>query len=97
MTKLDGRTLEAQFINRVREELRGQIGNPTPVQELLIDRAALLSLRLAQIDRKILNDDDLTTIDSYSITDALVKCCQALGVTKTSMRPSLRSIMAVAD
>src|ERR1700686_337783 len=63
--KLDGRTKEAMLMRRVRAELLAHIGgNPTVTQRLLIDRAAILTLKAAQIDLKILAGEELTTHDN---------------------------------
>jgi hypothetical protein len=65
LAKLDGRTREAALVRRVREELLAHVGQrPTITQRLLIDRAAILSLRLAQIDRRIFADETLTILDN---------------------------------
>src|SRR5436309_1690459 len=65
LAKLDGSTREALLIARVRAELRAHVGgNPNPVQRALIERAALLSLRVAQLDAKILAGETLTLHDN---------------------------------
>src|SRR5437763_209650 len=63
--KVDGRTREAQLMHRVRKELTKQVGpNPTTTQRMLIDRAVILSLRIAQLDRKIVADQHFTILDN---------------------------------
>jgi hypothetical protein len=65
LAKLDGRTREAALMRRVRAELTGHVGgNPTFPQKCLIERAAVLALRMAQIDQKIMTGEDLTTHDN---------------------------------
>lgn len=55
LAKLDGRTREAALMRRVRAELTAYVGgSPTFPQRSLIDRAAILALRMAQIDEKII-------------------------------------------
>jgi hypothetical protein len=47
LAKLDGRTREAALVRRVRAELTAHVGgNPTFPQRMLIDRAAVLALRM---------------------------------------------------
>jgi len=54
LTRLDGRTKESAFLREVRSELLEHWPNPTITQRLLIDRAAILCLRLAQIDARVI-------------------------------------------
>jgi hypothetical protein len=72
---LDKRRKEAWFLERVRESLTEQVGgDPTFSQQLLIQRASILMLRLSMIDQKIIDDDPFTTADNnYTIawTNAL--------------------------
>jgi hypothetical protein len=57
LVKINGNTREGWFLTAVRTELIEHVGaDPTAVQKLLIDRAAVLSLRLAQIDKKIFTE-----------------------------------------
>jgi hypothetical protein len=63
--KLDGRVKEARLMNRVRAELIAHVGGrPSATQRLLIERAAILSLKAAQIDLKILAGEELTQHDN---------------------------------
>ena len=48
---LDGRTYEGQLARRMRAAFREQIGNPNPVEAALIDRAVMLSLQIARLDK----------------------------------------------
>ena len=65
LADLDGRSKEAKFLKRIREELTSLIaGRPNAAQRLLIDRAAILALRCAQIDERILYGEILTAHDN---------------------------------
>jgi hypothetical protein len=67
----------------VRADLIAHVGgNPTIVQKMLIDRAAILSLRLAMADARII-DDRLTQFDNCQLIawqNALTRTLVALGV-----------------
>jgi hypothetical protein len=82
----------------VRTQLLQHVGsNPTITQKYLIDRAAILSLRLAQIDKKIIEETTLTILDNNQIVawqNCLTRVLVALGVNKPQAlrRPSLTDI-----
>jgi hypothetical protein len=84
LVKLDGRTKESQLMRRVRDELTRHVGgNPSVTQRLLIDRAVIFSLRVSQIDRKILAGEPLTLHDTnhaIAWNNALRRTLVALGV-----------------
>jgi hypothetical protein len=62
---VDGRTRAAALLRRVRRELTEFVGpNPTVTQRMMIDRAVILSLRLAQLDRKIVAEEHFTILDN---------------------------------
>ena len=90
LAKLDGRSREANLLRRIRADLLKHIGgNPTVVQEMLIQRACVLSLRLAQIDRKIFADTELTLHDNQwtvAWQNALTRTLLALGVHQEAAR-----------
>jgi hypothetical protein len=100
LTKLDGRTREAVLMRRVRDELTRHVGgNPSVTQRLLIDRAAVLSLRVAQIDQKILAGEPLTLHDSnfaLAWNNALRRTLVQLGVesAERASAPSLHDHIA---
>jgi hypothetical protein len=99
LIKVDGRTKEAALLQRVRKELSEHVGpNPTYIQNYLIDRAAILSLRLAQIDQRIIDETPLTILDNSQTVawqNALTRVLVALGVKKDAVkRPSLTDINA---
>lgn len=103
LAKLDGRRKEAWLMRRVREELTEHVGgHPTITQRLLIERAAVLILRLAKIDQKIVDDRPFTLIDNNSTIawqNALTRCLVALGVHQDAARAgsSLGSVLQELD
>lgn len=65
IANLDPQTPEAQLMRRVRAELTEHVGgHPSVTERMLIERATMLSLRVAQIDAKILSDEVLTLHDN---------------------------------
>jgi hypothetical protein len=83
LRKLDKRTREAGYMAWVERDLTEHCGgNPTVVQRMLIDRAAILSLRLAMADARIIADR-LTQLDNLQLIawqNALTRTLTALGV-----------------
>jgi hypothetical protein len=100
LAKLDGRTREAALMRRVLADLTRHVGGaPTVVQRMLIERAAVLTLRLAQLDRKILADHALTIHDNnHAIAwqNALTRALVALGVHQQAA-PALSLSQYLAD
>jgi hypothetical protein len=82
--KLDGRTKEAALMRRVRAELTAHVGgNPNAVQRALIERAVILSLRVAQIDARIVAGETLTLHDNnfaLAWNNALRRTMAAIGL-----------------
>jgi hypothetical protein len=65
LATIDARTKEGALVRRVKAELTALVGgNPTHDQAMLIDRTAIITLHLAQLDRKIMAGEDLTLHDS---------------------------------
>ena len=98
MAKFDGRTREAWFMARIKRDLTAHIGGkPTTVQRMMIDRAAVLMLRLAKLDDKIINETGPLTLHdtNYVIAwqNSLTRCLVALGVNAAAApAPSLADI-----
>lgn len=64
LAKLDQRTREARILHDTREALTEHIGeNPSATARALIDRAAWLSLRVAQMDAKMAAGNAFTDHD----------------------------------
>src|SRR3954452_4736963 len=74
----DGRSAEAQYLRRIRDELRQHVGgSPSIAQRLLIDRVAHVALRLSALDiEPMLNESgdylDLTRL----LADLLTQIAQ---------------------
>jgi hypothetical protein len=90
-------------MRQVRQDLTQHVaGKPSAVQRAMIERAVWLSLRLAQLDRKIADGKNFTQIDSncyLAWNNSLVRTLARLGVEPKSAtsRPSLQSILAEAS
>lgn len=71
-------------MKRVRAELTAAVGgNPDIIRQRLIDRACILSLRVAQLDAKIIAGGEMTTHDAnYALAwnNALRRCLAQLGI-----------------
>jgi hypothetical protein len=76
---------------RVRRDLTRYVGKPTVVQRMLIERAAVLILRLAKLDDKIINESGPLTLHdtNYVIAwqNALTRVLIALGVDQAVVQP----------
>ena len=80
LAKLDQRTREARLMRRVRADLTQHCGgSPSATQRALIERAVMLTLRVAQLDaRPALNPHDARTYLGW--VNTLARVMQALGV-----------------
>jgi hypothetical protein len=104
LAKVDRRTQSGKLLDAVRAELLEHVGpNPTPVQRMLIQRACVLSLRLAQIDRKIFEEREFTVMDNNQAVawqNAMTRCLVALGVRSQAAKngpAALTAILAELD
>lgn len=83
----DGRSVEARLLKKVRADLTAHLGGyPNLAQQLLIERAARLSLRLFELDRQLNEGEDLTATDHQHYANAeanLTKVISALGIKKS--------------
>jgi hypothetical protein len=91
-------------MRQVRQDLTQHVGGkPSAVQRAMIERAVWLSLRLAQLDRKIADSKNFTEIDSncyLAWNNSLVRTLARLGIEPSkprSAKPSLDSILAGAS
>ncbi|CEF48881.1 unnamed protein product [uncultured bacterium] len=85
-------------MRRVRAELTEDVGGrPTAIQRALIERAVWLSLRLAQLDRKIAGGKNFTEIDSNTYlawNNSYCRTVARLGIVKRNgSRPSHADIL----
>ena len=99
--KLDKRRKEAWFMTRVRRNLTEHVGNPSFVQRLLIERAAVLMLRLALFDQKVVDNEPIPLhSDQWIIAwqNALTRILATLGIKGTPGAPpaDLASYLATA-
>lgn len=83
-SKLDQRSSDGRFLKRLRADLARHVGgSPSTTQRLLIDRAAMLSLRLAKLDEKMVLGEGLTDHDTgvyLAWSNALARTLKALGL-----------------
>ena len=99
LAKVDGRSREARFLKLIRADLAEHLGgSPSATQRALIERAAWLSLRVAQLDGKIANGHNFTEHDSrtyLSWVNSLSRCLRELGLKPvTAPARSLADILA---
>ena len=71
LARCDGRSKEGRLLNQMRRELAKQLGgNPTAAQRAMIERCAMLQLRVAMLDRKVFDhsfsDYDAKTYIAWS-------------------------------
>jgi hypothetical protein len=99
VARVDRRTKYARLMQEVQAELLEHIGQPpNPVERMLIERAAVLSLRLAQIDKKIFAEQEFTILDNNQAVawqNALTRTLVALGVHREAARNGTTTSAAV--
>jgi hypothetical protein len=90
LSKRDGRTREARFLDSIRASLVGHLGGrPSATQSLLIQRAAQLTLRIDLLDRKMAENHELTDHDARTYlawTASLSRLLRALGMKGAEQR-----------
>jgi hypothetical protein len=91
LVEVDKRSREYRLMRQVRRDLTAHIGgNPNAAQRMLIERAVILSLRVAMLDQKIVNGEILTTLDNNQYlawSNSLVRTIARLGIDPTSVPP----------
>jgi hypothetical protein len=98
LAKLDGRTKEAALLRETRARLVAHVGgSPSAVQAELIERAAQLTLKVAQLDAKLdagaMTDHDHRHYLAWSNT--LTRTLAHLGLKAAAERaPSLADYLA---
>ena len=77
---IDGRTAQAQFMKRIKNDLTRHVGGqPSVTQRMAIDQCAMLSLRLHMMDRAELQDRSAKNTHEYAtLTSALSALLQQL-------------------
>jgi hypothetical protein len=98
LLQLDKRSREYRLMRQIRKDLTEHIGgSPSPVQRMLIERAVILSLRVALLDQKIVDGEILTTMDNNQYlawSNSLVRTLRELGVQPTDPpAPSLDAVL----
>ena len=98
---MDGRTREARFLAQTRQELTAHLGGkPSATQSVLIERAAMLRLHLAQLDEKALRAGNLTDHDHrhyLAWSNSLDRALRHLGLTGAEAKPiTLADILATS-
>lgn len=98
-TRLDGRTWEYRLLQKMRADLSGHVGGaPSAPQKALIDRAAWLTVYLAQQDARTASGEFMSEHMSrqyLSWNNSLVRAMRALGFKGATERgPTLREHLA---
>ena len=95
---IDGRLREARLMREITEELTAHCGgHPSAVQRRLIQRAAILHLRLALMDEQIEPDGSITEKHAREYlcwNNAYVRTLRTLGLKGVSSAPSLADYLA---
>jgi hypothetical protein len=99
LVEVDKRSREYRLMRQTRKDLTAHIGGyPNAAQKMLIERAVILNLRVAMLDRKIVSGEILTTMDNHQYlawSNSLVRTLRALGLAPASASaPSLNDIVA---
>ena len=79
MRAIDRRTLAGRHLADVRERLTALVGGEPDIgQREIIDRAAMLSLKIVQMDKKIMAGNDFSEHDSAFYLDWTDANCRIL-------------------
>jgi hypothetical protein len=97
--QLDKRSREYRLMRQIRKDLTEHVGGrPNPLQRMLIERAVVLSLRVAMIDQKIVAGEILTQMDNNQAlawNNALRRTLVSLGVQPAAApAPSLNDVLS---
>jgi hypothetical protein len=101
IARIDQRSRTARFMRRVRADLTAHVGGqPSTTQRLLIERATMLSLRIALFDVRVAEDGDFSEHDGKQYlawSNSLERCLGRLGLNaadKPYSGPSLSDYLA---
>ena len=90
LAKISGRTREGRIVRGVRADLTAHLGGkPSATQRVLIERAAMLTLRIALMDAKA-SDGRLSEKDGREYlawTNTLTRLMRQLGLKGTAQQP----------
>jgi hypothetical protein len=97
--KIDGRTWQGRLLEESRQDFTRHVGgDPSVVQRHLIERAAMLTLHMAQIDRRTAEGHAMTEHDSRTYlawSNSLTRTLAHLGLTKADETvPTLSDYLA---
>jgi hypothetical protein len=93
--KPDGRTREARLLRETRARLVAHVGgNPSATQASQIDRAAWLTLRLAQFDTMRARGEAVDDTLYLAWSNSLSRVMQRLGPAAPPPAPSLSEYLA---
>lgn len=100
MAKVDGRSKEALFMQRLRKELLAHVGgNPSATQRLLVERAVRLSMQVELMDERFFKDGELSDRNNRQLlawSNALTRTLSKLGINPTKSKvPTLTTIIGV--
>ena len=100
MAKVDGRSKEALFMQRLRKELLAHVGgSPSATQRLLVERAVRLSMQVELMDERFFKDGELSDRNNRQLlawSNALTRTLSKLGINPTKPKvPALTTIIGV--
>jgi hypothetical protein len=86
-------------MRQVREDLTDHVGGkPNAAQKMMIERATILSLRVAMLDQKIVDGAILTTMDNNQYlawSNSLTRTLRELGLQPAAApQPTLQEVLA---
>ena len=89
--RIDRRTWQGRLLEETRLDLTRHVGgNPSAVQRHLIDRAAMLTLHMAQLDRRTAEGKAFTEYDSrvyLAWSNSLARTLALIGVPAPCDKP----------
>lgn len=94
--ELDGRLLEAREERRLIAQLSEHVGRPTVVQKVLIKRAARLLIMIMQLERRMIEGNDLGDLGGRQVValhNALRLSLTALGLEQSQQQPRLADVL----
>ena len=91
LARPDGRSKESRLLQQMRRELTAHLGGKlTAPQTALVERAAMLQLRIAVLDRKII-DGTFSEYDSktyLAFSNSLTRTLAVLGLKAAKLSPT---------
>lgn len=101
LARPDGRTKEARLLKKMRHELAQHCGgNLSVTQRALIERAAMLQLRCAKLDQRLIQGGEFTEHDSRTYlawSNSLARTLRVLGLQPGQLQqPSLAEVLRSA-